>query len=306
MLQDYYLDFCRRLHTLLLPLAYLIVAASALAIVGFSSIFHRNLVRSLNALLAGVRRVNDGDLQTTMPIYYHDEIGFLTASFNSAVAEQRELIATLETRVAERTQDLRVEMAERQAAQTQVVVQERALAAAEEREHLGRELHDGLGQVMGYLNLQAQTVETLLDQGKIEGARTNLQQMAQAAQQAHTDVRSFILGFRAAARRSFEEALQQTVADFERQAGIPVALEAGQPWDARWLSPVAEVHLLRIIQEALNNIRKHAQAQHVTLSLAQAGDRLRMTAADDGVGWVISASPPCTSVRTFCAWWRRS
>jgi len=285
LMQNYYLDFRRHLHTLLLPLAYLIVTVSVLAVIGFSSIFHHNLVRSLDALLAGVRRVNAGDLQTTMPIHYHDEIGFLTESFNSAAARLHDQVTTLETRVAERTQALRTEMAVREAAQAQVLAQQRALAAAEERERLGRELHDGLGQVMGYLNLQAQTAETLLDRGQIAGVRTNLHQMAQAAQQAHMDVRSFILGFRAAARQSFGEALQQTVAEFERQAGIPVSLETSQSWDERWLSPVAEVDLLRIIQEALTNIRKHAQARRVILSLAQAGDRLRVAVEDDGVGF---------------------
>jgi len=309
LVQDYYLDFRRHLHTLLLPLAYLLLGASLLTLLAFPSLFRLNLVKPLEMLLAGVRRVNAGDLDATTPVQYRDEIGFLTESFNTMTVSLRTernelqktaealrgLSATLETRVAARTADLaqantqlREEIAERQAAQAQVVAQERTLAAAEEREHLGRELHDGLGQVLGYLNVQAQTVETLLDQGKTDMARTNLRQMAHAAQQGHADVRSFILGFRAAGRRSFGEALQEAVAGFERQAGIPVALELAQPWDERWLSPVAEVHLLRIIGEALNNVHQHVQAQHVTLTLAQAGDRLRVTVADDGVGFRIA------------------
>jgi two-component system NarL family response regulator len=53
---------------------------------------------------------------------------------------------------------------------------------------------------------------------------------------------------------------------------------------------VAEVNLLRIIQEALTNIRRHAQARRVTLALAQEGDRLRMTVEDDGVGFDLTQS----------------
>ena len=78
IVHDYYLDFRRYLHTLLLPLAYLMLGASLFMLVVFPALFHLSLVRPLNTLLAGVRRVNAGDLQTTMPIQYRDEIGFLT------------------------------------------------------------------------------------------------------------------------------------------------------------------------------------------------------------------------------------
>ena len=137
IVQDYYLDFRRYLHALLLPLACLMGAASALVAIGFPSLFYLNLVRPLDTLLAGVRHVNAGDLQTTMPIRYHDEIGFLTESFNSTVAKLRDSIATLETRVAERTADLtqvnvrlRGEIDQREAAQAQLLAQQRSLATA--------------------------------------------------------------------------------------------------------------------------------------------------------------------------------
>jgi HAMP domain-containing protein len=133
LVQDYYLDFRRHLHTLLLPLAYLMLGVSLLMLLAFPWLFHLNLVKPLETLLAGVRRVNAGDLQTTMPVHYRDEIGFLTESFNRAAARLHDQVTTLETRVAERTADLtqvnarlRQEMDQREAAQAQVLAQQRA------------------------------------------------------------------------------------------------------------------------------------------------------------------------------------
>jgi signal transduction histidine kinase/HAMP domain-containing protein len=91
-IQDYYLDFRRYLHRLILPLAYLVVGSSLLIVVIFPIFFRRNLVNPLNSLLAGVREINAGNLETTMPVQYHDEIGFLTQSFNDMTTQLRRQI----------------------------------------------------------------------------------------------------------------------------------------------------------------------------------------------------------------------
>jgi len=294
MLQDYYLDFRRHLHTLLLPLAYLIVAVSVLAVVGFSSIFHHNLVRSLDALLAGVRRVNAGDLGTTMPIRYHDEIGFLTESFNSAAARLHDQVSTLETRVAERTQALRTEMAIREAVQAQVLGQQRALAAAEERERLGRELHDGLGQVMGYVNMQAQAIRALLQSGQTDPAVSVARQLEQVAQDAHADVRAYILGIRtdaAVPAAGFLAALRLYLDALERAYGFRVTLDLPPSLEINsgmgLFTPQVEAQLLHIIQEGLTNVRKHAGVDAARVSLALEARQAEIVIADEGVGFGI-------------------
>ncbi len=294
IVHDYYLDFRRYLHTLLLPLAYLMLGASLLMLLAFPWLFHLNLVKPLETLLAGVRRVNAGDLGTTMPIHYHDEIGFLTESFNRAVAEQHDLIANLEERVAERTADLtqvnarlRGEIDQRQAAQAQVLVQERALAAAEEREHLGRELHDGLGQVMGYLNVQSQAVQALLAQGQTAAAQANLQQMTQAAQDAHSDIRRYILGLRAPASvpGDLRQTLETYLRQFTERHGIQATLSYPADPPCAPFAPAVEEHVLRIVQEALTNVHKHAAATHVELLFSFANDQAQIVISDDGVGF---------------------
>lgn len=301
VLQDYYLDFRRHLHALLWPLAYLIIVTSAAAVIGFTTVFHRNLVQSLESLLAGVRRVNAGDLGMTIPIHYHDEIGFLTESFNSATARLRDQVTTLETHVAERTADLTVtnarlrqEIDQRQGAQAQVVVQERALAAVEEREHMSRELHDGLGQVMGYINVQLQAVQVLLTEGQTAAAQTNLRQMTQAAQDAHTDIRNYILGLRRPATPSgdFRETLEAYLRQFSESYGIRASLSYPDDSPCAPFAPAVEEQVVRIAQEALANVRKHAAATRVEVIFNSTDEQAQMIIVDDGVGFPHPSPQP--------------
>ncbi|MCX6032776.1 MAG: response regulator, partial [Chloroflexi bacterium] len=297
LVQDYYLDFREHLHTLLLPLAYLILGSSLLMLLAFPWLFRLNLVKPLETLLAGVRRVNAGDLQAAMPIYFRDEIGFLTASFNSTVAKLRDLVATLETRVAERTADLtqvnarlRQEIDQREATQAQLLVQQRALAAAEERERLGRELHDGLGQVMGYINVQSQAVQTLLAEGQTAAAQTNLHQMTQAAQDAHADIRNYILGLRlpATAPGDLRQTLETYLRQFTEQYGIQATLSYPADPPCAPFAPAVEEQVIRIVQEALTNVRKHAGATRVEVLFSFTGEQAQVIISDDGGGFRIS------------------
>jgi len=106
LVQDHYLEFRSHVHRLLAPLAYLILVGSVLVVVGFPIAFSINLVRPLNVLLGGVKRVDAGEMDVAMPVQFYDEIGFLTQAFNRMVAQVRELVEELEARVAERTRQL--------------------------------------------------------------------------------------------------------------------------------------------------------------------------------------------------------
>ena len=106
IVQDYQLEFRRYLHDFLEPLAYLIIGSSLLVIVGFPVLFYASLVKPLNALLTGVKRLNAGRYDVALPVQHRDEIGFLTQSFNTLSTELGALIDGLEMRVEERTQAL--------------------------------------------------------------------------------------------------------------------------------------------------------------------------------------------------------
>lgn len=299
VLQDYHLEFRQRLHTLLRPLAWLILATSLFIPVGFPIMFYVSLVNPLNALLQGVQRVEAGDYTDQVPVRYSDEIGFLTAAFNTLSAELGDLIHNLEARVAARTEELdrlnaqlRAEIVEREQAQATVVAQQRALAALDERERLGRELHDGLGQVLGYINVQAQAAEQLLNRGEGDAVQVSLHQLAQAAREGHADVRDHILGLRAAdgeaetaERPDISAALGAYAQQFQARYGMTVHIWLSKDLPVPLFAPGVEAQALRIIQEAMTNAGKHAQASRVEVAFSLIGDLVQIVVSDDGVGF---------------------
>lgn len=107
IVQDYQLDFRQHLHQMLLPLAYMIFISSVMFIIGFPILLRSTLVRPLNALLAGVQAMNQGDYSREVPVKFPDEIGFLTRSFNAMARELGVLIGDLEQKVEERVAEIK-------------------------------------------------------------------------------------------------------------------------------------------------------------------------------------------------------
>ncbi len=151
IVQDYYLGFRRHLHALLLPLAYLMGSASLLVALGFPSLLYLNLVKPLNALIDGVRQMNQGQLAVTIEPQFQDEIGFLTQSFNTMSIALKDWVTNLETRVAARTAEL---------AQAKALAEERSQAAEAANRaksiflaNMSHELRTPLNAILGFSNL---------------------------------------------------------------------------------------------------------------------------------------------------------
>ena len=152
-LQDENRSFRAYLNEFLQPIAVTVVVSSFAFLLGASLVLNYGLARPLNALLAGVQNFEKGNRGVAIPVQSNDEIGYLTKSFNKVGGELNSLINDLEQRVTERTAQLQTEMDARVAAQEQVVAQQRAVAMLEERERLAHDLHDGIGQVLGFINV---------------------------------------------------------------------------------------------------------------------------------------------------------
>ena len=164
--------------------------------------------------------------------------------------------------------------------------QVQALAAETERTRISREMHDGLAQVLGYVNAKAQAVEALLANRDLQAAEVNLREMSETARQAYREVREGILALRTqvGAERSLADALGEFISEFQHQLGPSTTVHNEIP-ETLNLTPLQEVQLVRIVQEALTNARKHARAKTVWVTFEQLNDRLEIEVRDDGEGF---------------------
>jgi len=166
--------------------------------------------------------------------------------------------------------------------------QVQVLAITAERERIAREMHDSLAQVLAYVNTKSQAVLAHLDRNDPAQARAQIDQLAASAREAYVDVREGIFALRSASlspNRTVFAALQDYVDRWQDQAGIPVTLDVRETASTVTLAPLAEIHLLRLVQEALTNVRKHAGAKRVSIAIERDGGRLRVTIMDDGRGF---------------------
>jgi signal transduction histidine kinase len=164
--------------------------------------------------------------------------------------------------------------------------QAEALALHSERARLARDLHDGLAQDLASLLLRADLCQALRPD---EGAalQVHLEAISTGLQRCIRDARSTILALRPADLQacSLEDGLRAQGSQFEDQTHIPVRLTlAGDECSS--LSSDQQIALLRCTQEALRNVRTHAQATQVELALVERSpSQVVLRIADNGVGF---------------------
>jgi signal transduction histidine kinase len=115
-----------------------------------------------------------------------------------------------------------------------------------------------------------------------------LRELATAARQAYSDVRESIVGLRAlpGPKRSLQDVLEEYLQRWEEMSGVSTSLRIDSTIVLR---PSQELQLVRIVQEALTNVRKHARASHARVDIHRDGSRLMMIVADDGIGFNAAA-----------------
>jgi DNA-binding NarL/FixJ family response regulator/two-component sensor histidine kinase len=223
-------------------------------------------------------------------------------------AKLHSLVEGLGTRVAERTEELedantrlRAEIAGSETAQNQLMKQQRELAALEERERMARDLHDGLGQVMGSINVQTQAAQTLLSTGQVQAAQSNLERVVQLAQDAHVNLRNYILGLREpmVAPGSLFLTLQASLQAFSESTGIQASLNLPADATLPIFPPAVEEQVLHIIQEALTNVRKHASARKLEVLFSFDARQAQIIVSDDGVGFNLHQKTGRTAEQHF-------
>ena len=158
-----------------------------------------------------------------------------------------------------------------------------------ERDRIARELHDSLAQVLGVIHLQLRSLEARAKDEASLGIADELSALAETADEAYSDVREAILGLRETVREDdgLEGSLREYLRKYSRQTGILATLTC-EGDTRRALSPRSEVQLLRVVQEALTNTRKHAKASRVTVRIDCTNGGTTLAIEDDGVGFDLT------------------
>ncbi|MEW6231562.1 MAG: GAF domain-containing protein [Chloroflexota bacterium] len=211
----------------------------------------------LGILALGEKRSGD--------LYTQDDLDLLTTLAHSAA------LALENARLhEERLAILRQQLAQVTAAQE------------EERRRIARELHDGVGPALVSLNIRLRTAHKLLEQD--HPAALEIEELAELAQANIQDIRRLIYDLRPAVldELGLVPALREYLARCQQEHGLAIEFAADE--GERLPAPV-ETALFRIVQEALNNVVRHAQAHRVDVALMRDEAHATLRVADDGQGF---------------------
>ena len=159
------------------------------------------------------------------------------------------------------------------------------LTISQERERMARELHDTLAQGLAGLILQLEAADSHLESGSPDRAQAVVQQAMQRARMTLQEARRAIQALRPAAleQGNLIDALGREIDQFSANTGVRTTFDvADGPPD---VPPEMAQDILRIVQECLSNVARHACASHVLVRLAESRGELQVVVQDDGVGF---------------------
>ena len=158
-----------------------------------------------------------------------------------------------------------------------------------ERKRLARDLHDEVGQIATAITIDLRRARmATLPEAKdelIERSVEGTEQLLDSMHQISSRIRSSILD-----DLGFEAALRSCTEGFERTSGVPV--ETDLEFEENQMSRRVAENVYRIVQEALTNISRHAQANEVSLRVRQDAGRMSIRVEDDGVGFDPATTDP--------------
>lgn len=188
-------------------------------------------------------------------------------------AEERRLLETLGKNLGAAIENQRL------------IAKEKEFAVSQERNLLAQGLHDSIAQGLNFLNLQVQMLDDALVRGDLVEIADISPLLKAGVQESYEDVRELLLNFRTRLQDSnLEGEMRNVVAKFQRQTGVHGTIDfrgTGAP-----LAPEQQLQVLFILQEALSNVRKHAQAGQVKVEVENERD-FSLRVMDDGAGFAM-------------------
>jgi signal transduction histidine kinase len=168
----------------------------------------------------------------------------------------------------------------------QLYEQSKLLAAMEERSRLAREIHDGVAQTLGALQLKASQLEDSLSNERVGESRGHLSELQNMISRAYRDLREAMFGLRAVMEPGTDlvTALREYLVHYQAEYGLDVRLEVDDDEPAT-LDGEMQAQAMRILQEALRNVLRHAGTGRATVRIERDGDGLRISIVDEGRGF---------------------
>ena len=153
------------------------------------------------------------------------------------------------------------------------------LLAENERNRIGRDLHDTLGHVFAAMTLKTELALKQLEKGKYDLVKKQLEELNQASRSSMHDVRNIINNLKF---RTLEEEIEQLEHFF---AMTEIDYQLKNDLNLETMAPVLQSTLCMILRELSNNVIKHSQAQTCRIHLFENQEKLVMTITDDGIGF---------------------
>ena len=168
----------------------------------------------------------------------------------------------------------------------QLYERSKLLTVMEERSRLSREIHDGIAQTLGALQLKASQLEDSLSNQQVDELRGLLSELQDMISRAYREMREAMLGLRAVVEpgAGLVTALREYLTHYQAQYGLDVRLEANEDEPAAW-DGEKQAQAMRIVQEALRNVRRHSGTGRATVRIERHGDGVRICVVDEGQGF---------------------
>lgn len=255
----------------------------------------RRVVTPLVALAQAAERIAGGDLITPIAIDRRDEVGLLARTLEmmrvrlrASLDEIQRWTRELEARVNERTEELTrlYQELQQKEQQRRALLNQVILAQEEERKRIARDLHDSVGQALTGLTMAMDNVEETLPPAMSE-VKDRLGEIRTMLATTLEEVRRLMVALRPALLDDLGliPAISWYAETQFKAAHVEFKV---QTMNARRVSPQVETVLFRVIQEAITNVVKHAQAKHATIRLEFYPERVRAAVEDDGRGFDLT------------------
>jgi signal transduction histidine kinase len=196
--------------------------------------------------------------------------------------EQNQARKGMIAELAQANQRLEEMMAENTGLQAQLLTQAREAGAGDERQRMAREIHDTIAQGLTGIITQLEAAQQTTHDAERERRIDNSKRLAR---DSLAEARRSVQALRPQALEDsrLPDALAEEVARWTATSGVPA--EVATTGDPRALHPEVEVTLLRVAQEALANVAKHAAAMHAWVTLSYMEDVVTLDVRDDGSGF---------------------